>query len=369
MELSLESLGGLHGVAHAQAGELLSPSHALGSGATPRPGGARAPGLVAGMASLLDGGGGGGGGGGAGGAERLERREGGGADFRGKLAGPLHPAMGMACEAPGLGGTYDLTPLQHLPPLAAVADKFHQHAAAAAVAGAHGGPPHSHPHPAAAPPHATPPQRLAASVSGSFTLMRDERAALTFRGPPLRAPLTRTTRHGVAAVAAAQCAAARAARRPAAPAATAATPAAGRLRRAGPPGRGQAAASRQPSSRTPRCWVARRTRCPAGCPEAAAAAAARVAGAPRGCWRRWAGWRLERTGLTRAAAARPQAAAAQGGRGGQEIHQGGGAAHHGRAEALASRRPSSRSASCAARRARSPTCCATPSLEQAQIGP
>ncbi|XP_006869135.1 PREDICTED: one cut domain family member 3 [Chrysochloris asiatica] len=176
MELSLEGLGGLHGVAHAQAGELLSPGHARSAAAQHRglvaPG---RPGLVAGMASLLDGGGGGGAGG-AGGA-------GGGADFRGELASPLHPAMGMACEAPGLGGTYTtLTPLQHLPPLAAVADKFHQHAAAAAVAGAHGGHPHAHPHPAAAPPPPPPPQRLAASVSGSFTLMRDERAALASVG-------------------------------------------------------------------------------------------------------------------------------------------------------------------------------------------
>ncbi|XP_030792669.1 one cut domain family member 3 [Rhinopithecus roxellana] len=180
MELSLESLGGLHSVAHAQAGELLSPGHARSAAAQHRglvaPG---RPGLVAGMASLLDGGGGGGGAGGAGGAGSA----GGGADFRGELAGPLHPAMGMACEAPGLGGTYTtLTPLQHLPPLTAVADKFHQHAAAAAVAGAHGGHPHAHPHPSAAPPPPPPPQRLAASVSGSFTLMRDERAALASVG-------------------------------------------------------------------------------------------------------------------------------------------------------------------------------------------
>nr|XP_021504529.1 one cut domain family member 3 [Meriones unguiculatus] len=169
MELSLESLGGLHGVAHAPAGELLSPGHARPATAQHRslvaPGRA---GLVAGMASLLDGGGAGAGGAGAAGAA------GGGPDFRGELAGPLHPAMGMACEAPGLGGTYTtLTPLQHLPPLAAVADKFHQHA----VAGAHGG----HPHAAAAPPP-PPPQRLAAGVSGSFTLMRDERAALASVG-------------------------------------------------------------------------------------------------------------------------------------------------------------------------------------------
>ncbi|KAB0366182.1 hypothetical protein FD754_010338 [Muntiacus muntjak] len=36
MELSLESLGGLHGVAHAQAGELLSPSHARSAAAQHR---------------------------------------------------------------------------------------------------------------------------------------------------------------------------------------------------------------------------------------------------------------------------------------------------------------------------------------------
>ncbi|KAM5238366.1 one cut domain family member 3 [Ctenodactylus gundi] len=180
MELGLESLGGLHGVAHAQAGDLLSPGHARSAAAQHRslvaPG---RPGLVPGMASLLDGGGGGGGGASAGGAGGAGGA-GSGGDFRGDLAGPLHPAMGMACDAPGLGGTYTtLTPLQHLPPLAAVADKFHQHAAA--VAGAHGGHPHAHPHPAPPPPP-PPPQRLAASVSGSFTLMRDERAALASVG-------------------------------------------------------------------------------------------------------------------------------------------------------------------------------------------
>ncbi|CAO2641430.1 One cut domain family member 3 [Lemmus lemmus] len=176
MELSLESLGGLHGVTHAQAGELLSPGHARSAAAQHRSLVASGrPGLVAGMASLLDGGGAGGGGAGGAGAAGAA---GGGPDFRGELAGPLHPAMGMACEGPGLGGTYTtLTPLQHLPPLAAVADKFHQHA----VAGAHGGHPHAHPHPATAPPP-PPPQRLAASVSGSFTLMRDERAALASVG-------------------------------------------------------------------------------------------------------------------------------------------------------------------------------------------
>ncbi|OBS74788.1 hypothetical protein A6R68_14658 [Neotoma lepida] len=102
MELSLESLGGLHGVTHAQAGELLSPGHARSAAAQHRSLVASGrPGLVAGMASLLDGGGAGGGGAGGAGAAGAA---GGGPDFRGELAGPLHPAMGMACEAPGLGG-------------------------------------------------------------------------------------------------------------------------------------------------------------------------------------------------------------------------------------------------------------------------
>uniref|UniRef100_A0A2I3RPG3 One cut domain family member n=1 Tax=Pan troglodytes TaxID=9598 RepID=A0A2I3RPG3_PANTR len=167
MELSLESLGGLHSVAHAQAGELLSPGHARSAAAQHR--GLVAPGPAPGLVWAAPG--------------RGARAARAAARTSGELAGPLHPAMGMACEAPGLGGTYTtLTPLQHLPPLAAVADKFHQHAAAAAVAGAHGGHPHAHPHPAAAPPPPPPPQRLAASVSGSFTLMRDERAALASVG-------------------------------------------------------------------------------------------------------------------------------------------------------------------------------------------
>ncbi|XP_017321523.1 hepatocyte nuclear factor 6 [Ictalurus punctatus] len=76
------------------------------------------------------------------------------------LAGHLHAAMSgaMACEATagmGMSGTYTtLTPLQPLPPISTVSDKF----------------PH-HPH-----PHAHPHQRIAGNVSGSFTLMRDERA-------------------------------------------------------------------------------------------------------------------------------------------------------------------------------------------------
>ncbi|CAM5125616.1 one cut domain family member 3 [Chelonia mydas] len=139
MELTMESLGSLHGVPHSQAGELMSPAHG-------RPAAHRnlvphgRPAVVPSMASILEGAG----------------------DYRPEhsLGGPLHPAMSMACESPSgmsLSSTYTtLTPLQHLPPISTVSDKFHHHH------------PHHHPHH----PH----QRLPASVSGSFTLMRDERS-------------------------------------------------------------------------------------------------------------------------------------------------------------------------------------------------
>ncbi|KAK6309126.1 hypothetical protein J4Q44_G00205890 [Coregonus suidteri] len=76
------------------------------------------------------------------------------------LSGPLHPAMTMSCDSGmTMSSTYTtLTPLQHLPPISTVSDKFHHHPH-----------PHAHHHPA----H----QRLAAgNVSGSFTLMRDDRS-------------------------------------------------------------------------------------------------------------------------------------------------------------------------------------------------
>ncbi|KAJ8278869.1 hypothetical protein COCON_G00059350 [Conger conger] len=76
------------------------------------------------------------------------------------LSGPLHPAMTMSCDSGmSLSSTYTtLTPLQHLPPISTVSDKFHHH-------------PHSHPH------HHPAHQRLTAgNVSGSFTLMRDDRS-------------------------------------------------------------------------------------------------------------------------------------------------------------------------------------------------
>ncbi|XP_029470255.1 one cut domain family member 3 [Rhinatrema bivittatum] len=140
MELTMENLGNLHGVSHAQAGELMGGSH--GRQAVPRnlvPHGR--PAMVSSMASILDGG-----------------------DYRAEhaLAAPLHPAMSMACESPSgmsLSSTYTtLTPLQHLPPISTVSDKFHH--------------PHHHHHHHH---HHHPHQRLSGNVSGSFTLMRDER--------------------------------------------------------------------------------------------------------------------------------------------------------------------------------------------------
>ncbi|XP_028908390.1 one cut domain family member 3 [Ornithorhynchus anatinus] len=136
MELTMENLGGLHGVAHSQAGELMSSPH--GRQAPHRNLVAHGrPAMVSSMASILEGG-----------------------EYRPEhpLSAPLHPAMSMACESPSgmsLSGTYTtLTPLQHLPPISTVSDKFHHH--------------HHHPH------HHH--QRLPGNVSGSFTLMRDERS-------------------------------------------------------------------------------------------------------------------------------------------------------------------------------------------------
>ncbi|XP_039634738.1 one cut domain family member 2 isoform X2 [Perca fluviatilis] len=90
--------------------------------------------MVSGMATILDGSG----------------------EYRPELSLPLHHAMSVPCDtsSPGMGmsGTYTtLTPLQPLPPISTVSDKFHHH--------------HHHHH------H----QRLSGNVSGSFTLMRDER--------------------------------------------------------------------------------------------------------------------------------------------------------------------------------------------------
>uniref|UniRef100_A0A669PN04 One cut domain family member n=1 Tax=Phasianus colchicus TaxID=9054 RepID=A0A669PN04_PHACC len=139
-QLAMESMGDLHAVSHEPGAELLGgPAHPRAAAVPPR-GHLAAP-RPASMA-LLDGG-----------------------DFHHHhraaehgLGGPLHPAMSMGCETPpgmGMSGTYTtLTPLQPLPPISTVSDKF----------------PHHHHH-----HHHHPHQRLPGNVSGSFTLMRDER--------------------------------------------------------------------------------------------------------------------------------------------------------------------------------------------------
>ncbi|XP_061471199.1 one cut domain family member 2 isoform X2 [Rhineura floridana] len=170
-ELTMETLGPLHGPSsHEQ--ELMgspSPHHhqpsSRSAGALrvhpPPPGPPPPPShqdlasassrsaMVTSMASLLDGAG----------------------DYRPELSIPLHHAMSMPCDSspPGMSmtSTYTtLTPLQPLPPISTVSDKFHH--------------PHAHHHPHH--PHAHHHhhhhhhhQRLSGNVSGSFTLMRDER--------------------------------------------------------------------------------------------------------------------------------------------------------------------------------------------------
>ncbi|XP_037627274.1 hepatocyte nuclear factor 6 [Sebastes umbrosus] len=144
MELTMENIGNLHGVSHShshQTSDLMNSQHARQSSASHRnlvSHGRSA--MVSSMASILEGAG----------------------DYRTDhaLSGPLHPAMTMSCDSGmSLSSTYTtLTPLQHLPPISTVSEKFH-----------HPHPAHAHHHPA----H----QRLSAgNVSGSFTLMRDDRS-------------------------------------------------------------------------------------------------------------------------------------------------------------------------------------------------
>ncbi|KAM9331181.1 one cut domain family member 2-like [Gastrophryne carolinensis] len=136
MELTMENLGNIHSVSHSQAGDLMSATHSRQASHRNLVSHGR-PAMVTSMASILDGG-----------------------EYRSEhtLAGPLHPAMNMSCDSPSgmsLSSTYTtLTPLQHLPPISTVSDKFHH--------------PHHHHH-----HHHH--QRLTGNVSGSFTLMRDDR--------------------------------------------------------------------------------------------------------------------------------------------------------------------------------------------------
>ncbi|KAM7379194.1 hypothetical protein PAMP_004764 [Pampus punctatissimus] len=143
----------IHSVSsHSQAGDLMSSPHARPSpspSSTQRNLVSHTPGarsaMVSGMASILEGSGG---------------------DYRtdpSALSGHLHQSISMCETGMSLSNTYTtLTPLQHLPPISTVSDKFHH--------------PHSHHHAAA---H----QRLSAgNVSGSFTLMRDDHRGLASMG-------------------------------------------------------------------------------------------------------------------------------------------------------------------------------------------
>ncbi|XP_023659108.1 one cut domain family member 2 isoform X1 [Paramormyrops kingsleyae] len=141
-EMTMDSIGSLHGgLSHDQ--DLMSNQsthHDRSAGALRlhqdlAAASSRAA-MVSSMASILDGAG----------------------EYRPDLSLPLHHAMSMPCETspPGMGmsSTYTtLTPLQPLPPISTVSEKFHH--------------PHHHHH------HHH--QRLSGNVSGSFTLMRDER--------------------------------------------------------------------------------------------------------------------------------------------------------------------------------------------------
>ncbi|XP_005748948.1 hepatocyte nuclear factor 6 isoform X1 [Pundamilia nyererei] len=138
-QLSMENIGDLHGVSHESVsghGELLS-GHSPHSRPSPRGLSHRAMG----MATLLDTG-----------------------DYHPSHSGHLHPAISM-CEAPpgmSASSTYTtLTPLQPLPPISTVSDKF---------------PPHHHHHHHPHHPHPHPHQRIPGNVSGSFTLMREDRS-------------------------------------------------------------------------------------------------------------------------------------------------------------------------------------------------
>uniref|UniRef100_A0A8C5HW24 One cut domain family member n=1 Tax=Gouania willdenowi TaxID=441366 RepID=A0A8C5HW24_GOUWI len=141
--LSMENIGDLHGISHESVsghGELLS-GHSPHSRPSPRALSHRAMG----MATLLDSG-----------------------DYHPGHHGHLHPAISM-CEAPpgmSTSSTYTtLTPLQPLPPISTVSDKFPPHH--------HHHHHHHHPH---HPHHAHPHQRIPGNVSGSFTLMREDRS-------------------------------------------------------------------------------------------------------------------------------------------------------------------------------------------------
>ncbi|MGH0174996.1 UNVERIFIED_CONTAM: hypothetical protein FKN15_000401 [Acipenser sinensis] len=147
-QLTMENIGDLHGVSHEQVpttADLMSsssPHHR--SSVAHRSNHLSVHARSMGLASILDGG------------DYHHHRP-----PEHALTGHLHPTMTMACEAPpgmSMSSTYTtLTPLQSLPPISTVSDKFPHHH-------------HHHHH------HHHPHQRIPGNVSGSFTLMRDDRA-------------------------------------------------------------------------------------------------------------------------------------------------------------------------------------------------
>ncbi|XP_066504399.1 one cut domain family member 3 [Hoplias malabaricus] len=129
MELTMENMGNLHAAVshgHAPPGDLMSSAHGRAPPHHPPP-----P-----HRSL--------------------------SQYAGGMSVPCDSSMSMS-----LSGTYaTLTPLQHLPPISTVSEKYHHH-----HHHAHQHNNHSQPH------HHAHHQRFSAgNVSGSFTLMRDERA-------------------------------------------------------------------------------------------------------------------------------------------------------------------------------------------------
>ncbi|XP_020836754.1 hepatocyte nuclear factor 6 [Phascolarctos cinereus] len=149
-QLTMEAIGDLHGVSHEPVpatADLMSSSPHHRSTVAHRSSHLPAHPRSMGMASILD----------SGGDYHHHHRP-----PEHALAGPLHPTMTMACETPpgmSMTSTYTtLTPLQPLPPISTVSDKFPHH--------------HHHHHHHHHPHHH---QRIAGNVSGSFTLMRDER--------------------------------------------------------------------------------------------------------------------------------------------------------------------------------------------------
>ncbi|XP_077471851.1 hepatocyte nuclear factor 6-like isoform X1 [Stigmatopora argus] len=156
MELTMENLHGISS-SHSQAGNPMSSRPSPSSSSAPRNlashGPAARSAMVSGLGSILEGSSGG--------------------DYRqdpAGLSGHLHPSISMCDSGMSLSNTYTtLAPLQHLPPISTVSEKFHH--------------PHSHHHHhhhhAAAAAHS----RLSSgNVSGSFTLMRDEHRGLAPMG-------------------------------------------------------------------------------------------------------------------------------------------------------------------------------------------